>query len=1528
MATGQLVVSACLLGAAAVSAALLLLFRPKGGKIALAEDQEREDDPFDVPPSDDVADTHAVDGERYKLNLKYLKLALVAVLACITALEVVTLALLVELRSEADVVTPVFQLLFALYLLTLACLSLFDRTGNWHIGTIITLSILAPTSVLVHLISIILWEDDATNVAKAIHFTVLALYLVASAIAVFAPLGPRLASFSDGAERKLSGAVGASAFGNLLVSYAKEVVKIGSASAQMSAKDLPIVPPTIRAFFNAHAMRQASQAATRASQRVLLWTVPPGGALELTHRLIKLNFGGFVTLAALSTGCGFIYYFPYYFIQGLIRYLELDPGRENIVRGVGWAIGLYLSTASVYLLTNQLWVQGYMRLHIRIRLQLNSLLYAKTLVRKDVVSASQSSSEDDPATSASGEEFTGKAQVMTLATTDIERVANLVLNLYELIDAPLEILVGTLFLYRLLGISAFIGIGITCVFIPLNHFAGTVVMGAQTKLMSSRDRRISLMNEVLGAIRMVKFMALERNFEDRVLSERETELKYQKLSYTIELMFNAVWSASPTFAAIAAFLHYAVIRGEPLTPAVAFTSIGILDEMKFCLAILPDTMIKIFQASVSLRRLARYLHSVEVPLKNLRRDTSVGFSSATATWPSASTGSSSGSSTPRGKFSLLDLNATFPAGELTLICGKLGSGKTLALLTLLGEADILAGDVMCPRSSADALANMSDELARIGDWVVDGICAYVPQTSWLRNASIKDNILFGLPLNEERYNKVLYACALLADLKILEDGDETEIGEQGITLSGGQKARVSLARAVYSRASILLFDDVLSAVDAHTANHIFKKCLKGDIMQGRTVVLVSHHVQLCAPGAAFVLALDNGRAAFVGSGDAFRASDSYASFAAVEATSKPDEDKATPAVEDEDTVTDAVLKGNEEEKVKTPRKLQEEEARQLGRVKSDVWTMYLAACGSYIYWTIFVVGFVAAALSRVAEIGWLTVWTRSTGEEHGARHYVTVYAIICCIGIVLTTSRLFIAYDGSIRASRTLYARLLDIVLFATTRFHDTVSRGRLLNRFGKDFEGIDSSLANNFALVIVTALSAATTFVTIGVVGGAPFVICAVLLYSLYWRSGILYANTSRELRRLESVSRSPIYSLYGETIAGVTVIRAFGASTKLYKDMLRLMDTNINPYYWMSAANMWIGCEFNMISSAIVGAAALAAALTSSIDAAMAGFILALVQNQAYDALKLVRCFATLEQSMVALERVKEYLELPQESPAIVEPRPPTDWPSSGRIECRNLVLRYAPELPDVLHNLSFSIAPGEKVGILGRTGSGKSTLAVAFFRFVEAHSGSIIIDGQDIARIGLSDLRSRITIIPQDPTILSGTIRSNLDPFGEHDDAALYEALRRVHLIPSESGPPEEAMNEENANVFKSLDTPVMEGGDNFSTGEKQLLCMARAILKRSKVLIMDEATASVDYTTDALIGETLRHAFSQSTILTIAHRLRTVADYDKVMVLDQGKLVEFGAPAALLRDTNSHFYSMCAAAGSAELAAIQSMAKDSA
>ncbi|EPQ52410.1 hypothetical protein GLOTRDRAFT_26339, partial [Gloeophyllum trabeum ATCC 11539] len=1368
-------------------------------------------------------------------------------------------------------------------------------------------------------------------------------------------------------EDNVCGVVGASIWDTLLFSYTTKVVMLGNVSESLDIGDLPIVPADMRAV-NLFARMRATLRAVKL--RIGKWTPKPGSGWELGYRLLRVNAGPLALQISLAAISACLFYAPAYFLRKLVNYLEVDPERQQRGWGFAYCAGLFFVNAITYLITGQLWSISTTTLQVRIRVQLNSILFAKTLVRKDVVSSSGSvpGEEDDNKKKADppqdGEqadnkkdedeaEFSSKAQVMTLMTTDVDRVSEFAWHLFTLIDSPIEIVIGTMFLYSLLGVSCFIGLAVTCLFLPMNHFAGKVVVHAQDNLMKTRDERVALMNEILGAIRMLKFMAWERSFEERVMKIRAKELKYQKLNYTIETLFNAIWNGSPILVTLVSFWHFAVIRQQTLTPSIAFTSV-LFSEMKFALNALPETLINMLQSAVSLRRIEKYLNGAEVtPVPPLESENyAIALQSATVTWPQDRSRSSSRpvsvASTPKHKFVLTDLSMNFPVGELSLICGKLGSGKTLLLLALLGEADILAGQLKSPRSRPDAIASFTGFVPKEDEWAIPGVCAYVPQSAWLRNASIKENILFNLPYVEQRYKKTLEVCALVSDLKILEDGDEAEIGERGVNLSGGQKARVSLARAVYSRASILLLDDVLSAVDAHTAHHLYHECLTGELMRGRTVILVSHHVQLCAPRASFIVALDNGRVQYQGGYEDFGTSGVLSTLVQSN-TADPSDDKeeaAVATVEEEieeveiqaqsgsqtefnsETSSTAATNADSEvkaEKKKSPRKLVEEEKRAVGRIGKDIWATYVKACGDHWYWILFALSLLLATLSPVFENGWLKVWsgTAYSGDARSPVFYISVYA---AVRLVLTTVRWFVLYHGSIHASTVLYKRLLEAVLFAHIRFHDTVSRGRLLNRFGKDFEGtVTYGLSDNFGRSIMYGLNVLTTLITISVVGGLPFLISAIILGFIYF-NGVsdrdVYGQTSRDMRRLDSVTRSPLYSIYGETISGVTIIRAFGASSKFLRDMLRCVDTNTNPYYWMWGVNRWLSARYNLLSSAVVGITGLVAIFTPRIDASLAGFALAFASTVTNDLLFLVRRFVGLEQSMVALERVKEYSELPREPPEYLEPWPPPSWPSAGEIKAENLVIRYAPELPNVLHNLNFEIRPGEKVGILGRTGSGKSTLALSFFRFVEATEGRILIDDLDISQIGLSDLRSRLTIIPQDPTILSGTVRSTLDVFGEYDDAQIYEALRRVHLIPSDDSP--EAVETENANVFRDLDSSVSEGGENFSTGEKQLLCMARAILKRTKVLVMDEATASVDYATDELISKTIRHEFADSTILTIAHRLRTVIDYDRVMLLEEGHIMEFDTPSTLLSNPSSKFYGLCKATGRNEFAMLKKLA----
>ncbi|KAF8518400.1 multidrug resistance-associated ABC transporter [Hysterangium stoloniferum] len=1573
-----------------------------------------EDDPFSLAKAEDFSDGIPIDEDNFWARTRVKKVFLLALFAAILAVDTIALGFSIPTQApESAIISFGLRILFDVYLVIITAFTVQDVEVPHHWVTIVHLASLSTLGFFLTFVASILPETDDVQASAAeptgdsdvllgLWYTNLVLMFLSTAVTLTVPRGPKLHFPSEAiySEKTLEtstthdyanvcGIADASVFDFLLFSYTTKVILLGVTSESLEIGDLPIVTANMRATTLFHRMRTAMrQIKVRplsifpsfllGSRLKWQWKPRPGSGWMLMYKLAKVNSVPLTAQICLAVVSALLFYSPAFFLQKLVKFLETSKTGE--VKDIRWGwvycIGLFVSNATIFLLTGQLWSLSITTLQVRIRIQLNSVLYAKTLVRKDVASSSTSSQPTaatqpgrnpnnaptgtgataDPFATTEGQmpkemddegEFSSKAQIMTLMTTDVDRVSEFAWHSFSLVDSPIEIVIGSYFLYKLLGISCFIGLAVTCLFLPMNHWASKVVVTAQDSLMKARDERISLMNEILGAIRMLKFMAWERNFEKKVLKIREKELYFQRRNYIIETLFNIIWNASPVVVTLVSFWHFTVVRQQALTPSIAFTSIAIFTEMKFALNALPETFINMLQSIVSIRRIEKYLGSAEVaavpPLES--QDLTIAFNNATITWPqdrgSGST-SSSLSSTPRHKFILVDITLKFPEGEFSLICGRLGSGKTLLLLSLLGEADLLSGQICCPRSPPNAIASFVGVVPDPDDWVVQGLCAYVPQAAWLRNASIKENILFNLPYVEDRYQKTLEVCALISDLTILEDGDESEIGERGVNLSGGQKARVSLARAVYSRASVLLLDDVLSAVDAHTAHHLYENCLKGELLRGRTVILVSHHVQLCAPGASYVVAMDNGRVTYAGDSETFRSSGVIDTLISDNAESK--ELKAAPA-EVNDTEIEMALEGNGDdsetsstvatttaddtkavEKRKAPRKLIEEEKRAVGRISREVWKVYTFACGGAWYWLLFIVTMVLATASPVIENGWLKIWSGAIekGEaERGPMFYVGVYATVTGVGLIFSTVRWFVLYSGSIHASTVLYKRILESVLFAHIRFHDTISRGRLLNRFGKDFEGIDSSLSDNFGRSIINGLSVFTTVVAVTVVGGIPFLIAIILLSSVYYSVGKVYGQTSRDMRRLDSVTRSPLYSIYGETISGVTILRAFGAGSKFLRDMLYNVDTNINPYFWMWGVNRWLSIRFNLTSAAIVGITGLVVLLTPGIDASLAGFALAFVSTMTNDLLFMVRRFVGLEQSLVAVERVKEFSELPREPPEFIEPRPAANWPSQGEIVVEDLSIRYAPELPNVLHNLTFSLYPGERVGILGRTGCGKSTLALSFFRFVEASQGRILIDGLDISKIGLTDLRSRLTIIPQDPTILSGTLRSTLDVFDEYDDAEIFEALRRVHLIPSADAP-EETVETVNENVFRDLDSPVMEAGDNFSTGEKQLICMARAILKRAKVLLMDEATASVDYATDELISKTIRQEFADSTIMTIAHRLRTVVDYNRVMLLDEGRIVEFDTPARLLSDPNSRFYALCKATGKNEFAVLKRMA----
>ncbi|KAK7047463.1 hypothetical protein VNI00_006694 [Paramarasmius palmivorus] len=1018
---GAITLAACTLA----SGLAFFLNRPKEGKVKLPEHTEDVQvngsgseadvaDPFDVATPEDWIEGYPVEEERFWNSVRVVSLfserrihftrqmrarkAVLTVLATIIlVLQAVRLGLTVaDLDDQKAIVGDALYLYYSLFLLVVSIRSVKHNDVERHTESIIHMTTLTTLPSLLLGTFTILPDTPPfsqldlriTFITDRLWLATIALYILSCIIAFTTPLGPPLhyppsaiylpktvEAITNNDKENVTGTAAASPWGYLLFSYTTKVVMLGNIAESLEIGDLPIVPTEMRSVMNFKLMRQTLK---DFKLRIRSWSAKTGSGWNVAYQMLRVNTRALAIQFWITVFSALLFYLPPFFLQLLVKYLESDPDRRD--RGWGWVyvFGIIMSNLITYLLTAQLWSISTTVLQTRFRIQLNSLLYAKTLVRKDAVYSSSAKKDEekkeDPAKKDDDEDdFSTKAQIMTLMTTDTDRVSEFAWHFFTLIDSPIEMAIGSIFVYKLLGVSSLYGLLVIFLSLPLNHFAGKVVVGAQENLMKSRDERIALMNE---------FMAWERSFEARVLKIREKELKYQKLNYIIEARhlstcWNGIWNATPILVTLVAFFHYTVIRGQELTPSVAFTSIAVFNELKFALNALPETLINVLQSLVSLRRIEKYLNTPEVnPVPPLdQQSQTIAFQSCTLTWPqdrSQSSAAPSNTSTPRQKFVLVDLSLKFPQGGLSLICGKLGSGKTLLLLSLLGEADVLAGQVLCPRSPPNAITTHSQ--IQPGE--------KLPGLEMLRS-KLSDNILFNLPYDEARYQKtleVMSVCALITDMEILEDGDESEIGERGVNLSGGQKARVSLARAVYSRASILFLDDVLSAVDAHTAHHLFYECLKGELMKDRTIILVSHHVQLCAPGASYIVALDNGRVQFQGDHESFQKSGVIRSLVQSSVENVGDE-KEDETVEGKIEKTEGSDHSSETTAANTPttpkaekkpaRKLVEEEARAVGRVRKDVWMTYFKACGAYWYWILFISTFVLGALSPVAENGWL-----------------------------------------------------------------------------------------------------------------------------------------------------------------------------------------------------------------------------------------------------------------------------------------------------------------------------------------------------------------------------------------------------------------------------------------------------------------------------------------------------------------------------------------------------------------------------
>uniref|UniRef100_V5EU75 Multidrug resistance-associated protein n=2 Tax=Kalmanozyma brasiliensis (strain GHG001) TaxID=1365824 RepID=V5EU75_KALBG len=1236
---------------------------------------------------------------------------------------------------------------------------------------------------------------------------------------------------------------------------------------------------------------------------------------------------------------------------------------------------------------------------LRIRSTLVVSLFEKALKRRDLsgqtkapsAESSYSSTSNAPQTSrrsragaknpkvASQEQGADVGKIVNMMASDVNILLRMGCDLHQLYGAPLEVTIAAIFLYKLMGWSALVGFGILVAAIPVNYYWGEIAVKKQREYSSARDERMSLMTELIDAMRFVKIQGVEPQWERRVASARHKEIRKLIWSRVMTFLFELLWTVIPVLVTLVSFFFYVKVAKEELTVATAFTAIALFTMIRPPLNAIPGFLMGGLIAMVSVQRLESFLNEQEVEeaVSQLSRQRGPQSSGGVAEssqdlhdtagsdsqvlkiegcsfhWHSSKDSRStsgidgtSPSDSSKSSFNLRDISITFPVGKLTLIVGPTGSGKSSLLAAVLGE--------MLQSEEGSIIRNKFDSQG-------NSRFSFASQLPWLEaGKSVRDNILFGTAFDKGRYAMCVHACALQADLDSMEDGDQTRIGSH--TVSGGQKARISLARALYARSGTVLLDDVLSAVDTRVQNHIVKHAVLGPIAKGRRVILVTHHVHLLVDDAALVVSMQNGRVTHQGepaelqsqgiippSHGQKRRDPGHSQDKASASTSAPLISPAQAPPQGSSLSADAAdntstAKGASElaSGARTPRLLHEEEKRREGAVSWIFYRTYLQASSLRI-WGLLVLFLLLLRMSESFGQYWLKVWGEAY-QKYGlqafatkaashlpfdpppadghAGFYLTIYGLSGFAVILFNSSRAVCFYVASIRASQNLFATLLANVIRAPLRWFDITPAGRIMNRFGTDMDCIDNILPQSIMNLGNNAFSMAAYFLICVVIVPA-FLLPSFLLVLLGpWLVGGFLACT-RDMQRIEATSTSPIYGHFQQALSGIVTIRAFGAEPRLLESFLDAVDLYQSLWWAVCTMEVWLSFRSQILGGVSVFIVTLLA-LSGAVSPGSAGLALSSAQLLCQLAYYLVNDFKNLANSFNSLERVSEYQSMPREETDLITSNYsstllPAAWPSArARIVFDNVSLRYADDLPTVLKGVSFDVRPSEKVGIIGRTGSGKSSLASSLFRATELCGGRITIDDVDIATIPLQQLRSRLSIVMQDPVLFSGTVRDNLDPFEEHGDAEVMAALSRVGLAPPLGEArlvdvDETTPGEHRSSMRLTLDTPVSSGGANFSAGQAQLLSLARSLLRSTRILILDEATSSTDMDTDAMVQRVIRTALKDSIVICIAHRLRSVIDYDRVVVMQDGKLVEVGRPKELLEkedgDEGAHFKNMC-------------------
>ncbi|KAI9182639.1 hypothetical protein LWI28_027429 [Acer negundo] len=1264
----------------------------------------------------------------------------------------------------------------------------------------------------------------------------------------------------------------ASLFSLATLSWLNQLLSIG-AKRPLELKDIPLLAPQNRAKTNYKILNsnwEKLKAENPSKQPSLAWAILKSFGKEAACNAV---FAGLNTIVS---------YVGPYLVSYFVDYLG---GKETFPHEGYILAGIFFSAKLVETLTTRQWYLGVDILGMHVRSALTAMVYRKGLKISSLAKQSHTSGE-----------------IVNYMAVDVQRIGDYSWYLHDIWMLPLQIILALAILYKNVGIASVATLVATIISIIVTVPLAKVQEEYQDKLMAAKDERMRKTSECLRNMRILKLQAWEDRYRLKLEEMRGVEFKWLRRALYSQAFITFIFWSSPIFVAAVTF-GTSMLLGTQLTAGAVLSALATFRILQEPLRNFPDLVSMMAQTKVSLDRISGFLLEEElqedatIVLPQGMTNIAIEIENGEFCWD-----------LPTQRPTLSGISMKVERGMRVAVCGMVGSGKSSFLSCILGEIPKISGEVR-----------------------VCGTAAYVCQSAWIQSGNIEENILFGSPMDKAKYKRVIHACSLKKDLELFSHGDQTIIGDRGINLSGGQKQRVQLARALYQDADIYLLDDPFSAVDAHTGSDLFKDYIM-TALASKTVVFVTHQVEFL-PNADLILVLREGRIIQAGKyDDLLQAGTDFRTLVsahhdAIEAMDIPNHssedsdenltldgcvvlDKKCDSAENNiDSLAKEVQDGasaseqkaiKEKKKAKRSRKKQlvQEEERVRGRVSMKVYLSYMAAAYKGLLIPLIILAQVLFQFLQIASnwwMAWANPQTEGDQPKVSPMVLIIVYMALAFGSSWFIFVRAVLVATFGLAAAQKLFLKMLRSVFRSPMSFFDSTPAGRILNRVSIDQSVVDLDIPFRLGGF------ASTTIQLLGIVGVMTKVTWQILLLVVPMAVACLwmqkyYMASSRELVRIVSIQKSPIIHLFGESIAGAATIRGFGQEKRFMKRNLYLLDCFARPFFISIAAIEWLCLRMELLSTFVFAFCMilLVSFPHGAIDPSMAGLAVTYGLNLNARLSRWILSFCKLENKIISIERIYQYSRIPSEAPPFIEDScPPASWPENGTIELIDLKVRYAENLPVVLHGVTCVFPGGKNIGIVGRTGSGKSTLIQALFRLIEPADGRIIIDNIDISTVGLHDLRSRLSIIPQDPTLFEGTIRCNLDPLEEHSDAEIWEALDKSQLG--------EIVREKDL----KLDTPVLENGDNWSVGQRQLVSLGRALLKQARILVLDEATASVDSATDNLIQKIIRTEFKNCTVCTIAHRIPTVIDSDLVLVLSDGRVAEYDTPGRLLEDKSSMF-----------------------